>query len=291
MESIDTRDTHDVVVIGTGSAASSVATRCRAADWRVAVVDARPFGGTCALRGCDKKKVLVGAAELVDGGRRMTGKGVRSAEVRIDWAELMRFKRTFTDPVSENSERRFARAGIETFHGRARFVDGRAISEAAYKDGQQILNNWGAPADQIVGPRADLLNRYGIQAVVMNTFEYNTGGIYALAMALAKAPSSDWQLVYDDEQAMVFLRHPPAGTPVFSDRVQRVLDHLDTECTANIQHSPLAYLCARTMGDYWMRARDMPRARRMLQLYLEHALYKDPVAEEALRQMGGSGQR
>ena len=75
--------THDVVVIGTGSAASSVATRCRAAGWRVAIIDARPFGGTCALRGCDPKKVLVGAAELVDWGWRMAGKGVRSAEVRI----------------------------------------------------------------------------------------------------------------------------------------------------------------------------------------------------------------
>ncbi|MEA2698329.1 MAG: glutathione reductase [Myxococcales bacterium] len=121
-------ETHDVVVIGTGSAASTVATRCRAAGWRVAIIDARPFGGTCALRGCDPKKVLVGAAELVDWGWRMAGKGVRSAEVRIDWPELMRFKRTFTDPVPESSERRFAKAGIETFHGRARFIDRNAIS-------------------------------------------------------------------------------------------------------------------------------------------------------------------
>src|SRR5574340_739626 len=56
----------DLVVIGTGSAASTVALRCRSAGWRVAVVDSRPFGGTCALRGCDPKKVLVGAAEAID---------------------------------------------------------------------------------------------------------------------------------------------------------------------------------------------------------------------------------
>lgn len=168
------------------------------------------------------------------------------------------------------------------------FIDGRAISESTNKDYQQILYNLGSEVDQVTGPRAALLDRYGIQAVVMNTFEYNTGGIYALAMALAKAPSSDWELVYDDAQTLVFLRHPPAGTPVFADKVRRVLDHLDTECTVNIQHSPLAYLCARTMGDYWMRSRDMPRARAMLQLYLDHAVYKDPVAEAALRGMGGA---
>ncbi len=168
------------------------------------------------------------------------------------------------------------------------FIDGRAISESTNKDYQQMLYNLGATVDQVTGPRAELLDRYGIQAVVMNTFEYNTGGIYALAMALAKAPSSDWQLAYDDAQTLIFLRHPPAGTPVFADKVQRVLDHLDTECTVNIQHSPLAYLCARTMGDYWMRAGDMRRARGMLQLYLDHAIYKDPVVEAALRQMGGA---
>src|SRR6266566_662067 len=54
----------DLVVIGTGSAASTVARECRSAGWEVAIVDSRPFGGTCALRGCDPKKVLVGAAEV-----------------------------------------------------------------------------------------------------------------------------------------------------------------------------------------------------------------------------------
>jgi glycine/D-amino acid oxidase-like deaminating enzyme len=41
--------TFDVIAIGTGSAASAVASRCREAGWQVAIVDSRPFGGTCAL--------------------------------------------------------------------------------------------------------------------------------------------------------------------------------------------------------------------------------------------------
>src|SRR6516225_9398807 len=63
----------DVIVIGTGAAASAVAHRCRSTGWQVAVVDSRPFGGTCALRGCDPKKVLVGAADAADWVRRMNG--------------------------------------------------------------------------------------------------------------------------------------------------------------------------------------------------------------------------
>ncbi len=121
----------DVIVIGTGSAASTVAHDCRSAGWEVAIVDSRPFGGTCALRGCDPKKVLVGTAEVVDWVRRMSGKGVRADEARIDWAELMRFKRSFTDPVPKSQERSFANAGIAAFHGRAHFVGSTAVGIGA----------------------------------------------------------------------------------------------------------------------------------------------------------------
>ena len=112
----------DLVAIGTGSGASAVASRCRSAGWQVAVVDSRPFGGTCALRGCDPKKVLVGAAEAVDWARRMNGKGIHAEKLQIEWQELMRFKRSFTEPVPKNREEGFAKAGITAFHGRARFV-------------------------------------------------------------------------------------------------------------------------------------------------------------------------
>ena len=112
----------DLVVIGTGTAASAVAFTCRSAGWQVAIVDSLPFGGTCALRGCDPKKVLVGVAEAVDWARRLRGKGIRQDGLHLDWSELMQFKRIFTDPVPKSREEGFTAAGIATFHGRARFV-------------------------------------------------------------------------------------------------------------------------------------------------------------------------
>ncbi|HYS53452.1 MAG TPA: NAD(P)/FAD-dependent oxidoreductase [Thermoanaerobaculia bacterium] len=121
----------DLVTIGTGSAASEVVSRCRSAGWQVAIVDSRPFGGTCALRGCDPKKVLVGAAEVVDWARRMNGNGIRAEQLRIDWSELMRFKRTFTQPVPRKIEEAFTKAGIAAFHGRARFVGRSTVQVGA----------------------------------------------------------------------------------------------------------------------------------------------------------------
>jgi glutathione reductase (NADPH) len=112
----------DVIAVGTGSAAWAVASRSRQAGWQVAMVDSRPYGGTCSLRGCDPKKVLVGAAESVDWIHRMKGKGIQAPKLRIDWPELMRFKRSFTEPVPKRREDEIAKAGIAAFHGRARFT-------------------------------------------------------------------------------------------------------------------------------------------------------------------------
>lgn len=113
----------DLVVIGTGAAGSTAAFKCRSAGWQVAIIDSRPFGGTCALRGCDPKKVLVGAAELREWDHRMSEKGILSNGAEINWPALIRFKREFTGPVPENRETGFRKAGISSFHGRARFLD------------------------------------------------------------------------------------------------------------------------------------------------------------------------
>ncbi len=128
----------DLIAIGTGAAASAAAFKCRKAGWSVAIIDSRPFGGTCELRGCDPKKVLVGAGALIDALRRMNGKGVKTEKAHIDWGELMRFKRTFTDPVPQKQEEAFQKSGIATFHGVARFTKpgrievGSDVLEARY---------------------------------------------------------------------------------------------------------------------------------------------------------------
>ncbi len=113
----------DLMVIGTGAAGSTAAFKCQAAGWKVAIVDSRPFGGTCALRGCDPKRVLLGAADLHDWAQRMKAREISSDSFPINWPALMQFKRTFTDPVPANREASFSKTGIQTFHGRARFLD------------------------------------------------------------------------------------------------------------------------------------------------------------------------
>lgn len=117
----------DLVIIGSGTAAMVAAFRVRAAGWSVAIVDEKPFGGTCALRSCDPKKMLIAGAEVVDGARRMQGRGV-AGQVGIEWTELIGFKRTFTDPVPERHQQRYDDKGIATFHGPARFIGANTLA-------------------------------------------------------------------------------------------------------------------------------------------------------------------
>ncbi|MGH8307772.1 MAG: FAD-dependent oxidoreductase, partial [Gammaproteobacteria bacterium] len=121
-------DTYDVIVIGTGTAAGVTATSCRKAGWSVAIIDHRPFGGTCALRGCDPKKMLIAATEVIDGFARMGAIGTVKGDISIDWAALQRHKRSFTDPVPEKREQAYRKRGIDSYHGRARFTGRNTVA-------------------------------------------------------------------------------------------------------------------------------------------------------------------
>jgi glutathione reductase (NADPH) len=136
--------TYDLIIIGTGTAAQVAAARVRKAGRSVAVIDHRPFGGTCALRGCDPKKMLVSGAEAVDWARRMRSRGVHG-NLQIDWKELIAFKRSFTDPVPRKQEESFAAQGIDAFHGLARLTAGDSIdADGTLLKGRHLLLASGA---------------------------------------------------------------------------------------------------------------------------------------------------
>lgn len=124
----------------------------------MAVIDELPFGGTCALRGCDPKKVLVGAAEAMEWAARLEGKGVVREGLHIDWPELMRFKREMVDWSPAEKEAGFQRAGIETFHGSARFVGPGTVEVSGQQlHGKHVLIASGAKPVRLGIEGEDLL--------------------------------------------------------------------------------------------------------------------------------------
>ncbi len=112
----------DLIVLGVGMAAVNAANKCASAGWSVAVVDELPYGGTCALRGCDPKKMLRRGAEIIDAARLMHGKGIEPNDIAINWPDLVAFTQTFTDKMPGRIENGLESNGVTTLHGKARFV-------------------------------------------------------------------------------------------------------------------------------------------------------------------------
>lgn len=147
---------YDLVAIGTGTAAKYVSHACRKAGWRVAVVDHLPFGGTCALRGCDPKKALWTVAEAYDRARRLEHSGLGGAQaLSLNWAEMAAFKRSFTDPVPAKREAFFKDHDIDAYHGRAKFVGPNTIAIGEERlEARHVLIAAGAEPVRLIFPRA-----------------------------------------------------------------------------------------------------------------------------------------
>jgi hypothetical protein len=164
--------------------------------------------------------------------------------------------------------------GYLIWSGQRVFIDGRVLSERVYQDYRNILGT--PPGD----PRRDeTLARYGIGAIVINSFEYNSGLLYPLVPALVQPAEAQWKLVYQDAQSLVFLRDVPDGVAVLDKG--GMADHLEAECTLHVERDPEFSLCARTLGDLFLRFGDRARARRALALYLAHPYADDPDARRA----------
>ena len=160
------------------------------------------------------------------------------------------------------------------------FIDGRALSESLFEDYGRILYNYQGGAQA-------LLDRYNVDILVLNAFEYNNGPIYFLAPLLADPRQTTWTLVYSDPQAMVFARRPPAGMAVLDPSL--VLTHLEEECGLHIDREPGRPRCARSLAQTFAKLGDFSRARRWLGIYLEHWKRPDPEAEAAYQQYLGMG--
>jgi glutathione reductase (NADPH) len=70
-----------------------------------------------------------------------------AGELGLSWPELIAFKRTFTDPVPANHERRYAEHGIAAFHGKARFTwrDTVEVNEHSLRAGHVLIATGARP--------------------------------------------------------------------------------------------------------------------------------------------------
>ncbi|WP_163518014.1 dihydrolipoyl dehydrogenase family protein [Gelidibacter japonicus] len=112
---------YDVFVIGSGIAGQTAAEICREHKLSVAIADNREFGGTCANRGCDSKKILLQFSQLVYQSRNLKGIGVKRLP-KLNWKSVQKFKRSFSDPIPPNTEEKLKDLGISLYHQSPKFI-------------------------------------------------------------------------------------------------------------------------------------------------------------------------
>lgn len=130
----------DVVVLGAGNAGIGAASVARAAGLSVAIVEGRDVGGTCALRGCVPKKVLVAAAQTMHQISRAPIHEIELGPVRLDWGRLIARERSFVEGASAGFEATLAERGITLKRGRGRFAGpGRIAVGDDLVEGEKIV--------------------------------------------------------------------------------------------------------------------------------------------------------
>ncbi|TYB78665.1 dihydrolipoyl dehydrogenase family protein [Bizionia myxarmorum] len=117
---------YDVFVIGSGIAGQTAAKICREQNLRVAITDNREFGGTCANRGCDSKKILLQFSELIYQSKKLEGLGVKKLP-KLNWNKVQKFRRSFSNPIPTNTEQNLKELGISLYHQSPKFISKQEV--------------------------------------------------------------------------------------------------------------------------------------------------------------------
>lgn len=118
---------YDLLTIGAGS--GGIAASRRAAEYgaRVAIAEERRVGGTCVLRGCVPKKLLVYGAHFRDDIEDAAGYGWTIEGASHDWGKLIANKNAELDRLNGIYEKNLGGSGVEVLRGRAVVKDAHTV--------------------------------------------------------------------------------------------------------------------------------------------------------------------
>jgi glutathione reductase (NADPH) len=133
---------YDLFVIGAGSGGVRAARIAAGYGAKVAVAEEYRVGGTCVIRGCVPKKLLVYASQFGENFEDAVGFGWTTRGVSFDWKRLIANKDKEIDRLSGVYVRTLETAGVEIVHSRAELRDAhsaRLIAEDRHVTAKHIL--------------------------------------------------------------------------------------------------------------------------------------------------------
>jgi glutathione reductase (NADPH) len=118
---------YDLFVIGAGSGGVRAARRAAAAGARVAIAEADRVGGTCVIRGCIPKKLLVYASHFSEAFEDAEAYGWTVGETHFDWPTLIANKDKEIARLESVYRENLAKAGAELIEARAKLLGGHRV--------------------------------------------------------------------------------------------------------------------------------------------------------------------
>lgn len=125
----------DLFVIGAGSGGVRAARIAASYGARVAIAEEFRFGGTCVIRGCVPKKLMVYASRFADDFNDAEGFGWSIGDPDFSWPELVRAKNNEITRLEGLYRGNLERNGVHVFRHRAHLTDAHTI---ALSDGRSV---------------------------------------------------------------------------------------------------------------------------------------------------------
>ena len=126
---------YDLFVIGAGSGGTRAARIASLHGAKVAIAEEFRIGGTCVIRGCVPKKILVYASRFADAFADSAAFGWSVGEPQFDWPTLRTAKEKEITRLSGAYAANLDRAKVETFRQRATVA---GPQEIALADGRRL---------------------------------------------------------------------------------------------------------------------------------------------------------
>jgi glutathione reductase (NADPH) len=120
----------DMFTIGAGSGGVASSRRAGSYGARVAICEDSRVGGTCVIRGCVPKKLLVYGAQFADAFADAAGYGWHVARPVHDWAALIAAKDREIGRLESVYRKLLRDANVTLIEGRGRLVDAHTVEVA-----------------------------------------------------------------------------------------------------------------------------------------------------------------
>ncbi|HJN24244.1 MAG TPA: glutathione-disulfide reductase [Rhodospirillales bacterium] len=121
---------YDLITIGAGSGGVRASRMAAQMGARVAIAEESRVGGTCVLRGCVPKKLLVYAGHFADDFEDATGYGWTLPEPQFDWPKLIAAKDKELDRLNGVYLRILSENNVDILDGRGVIIDEHTVEVA-----------------------------------------------------------------------------------------------------------------------------------------------------------------